>query len=72
MGRPTLRSNTIDEQAAIETMGIGCKRKRLLLFQGKKEEQWMERETKRGQDGENGKRGKRCDEALYGGQKGNG
>lgn len=53
-GRHTLRSNTIDEQAATETM-----RER------EKEKQWKDRETERGQNRENGKRVEKCDEALW-------
>lgn len=50
MGRHKISSNTIDEHAEIETMGIGCKGKRLLLRMGKKEERWRERERQRKRD----------------------
>lgn len=66
--REKIKSNTIDKQAEIDTLGIRCKRKKLLLRVGEKIGE-MEREREReGGDGENGKR---CEEALYGGQKRN-
>lgn len=46
MGRHKIRTNT-DEQAEIETMGVGCKRKRCFCAWEKKDERWRDRQIER-------------------------